>query len=69
MMRKLRRFINRHSVIFFYQRFHKALDSIISDWDFNKAMTRDIQVDLRYILWNMKHVDHADNLLKEMNAE
>ena len=24
---------------------------------------------LRYILWNMKHVDHADNLLKEMNAE
>ena len=46
-----------------------ARDSIISDWDFNKAMTRDIQVDLRYILWNMKHVDHADNLLKEMNAE
>jgi hypothetical protein len=28
-------------------------------------MTRDIQVDLRYILWNMKHVDHADNLLKK----
>ncbi|NVM79562.1 hypothetical protein FHW83_005403 [Duganella sp. SG902] len=49
--------------------FDGTLDSIISDWDFNKAMTRDIQVDLRYILWNMKHVDHADNLLKEMNAE
>lgn len=48
--------------------FDGTLDSIISDWDFNKAKTRDIQVDLRYILWNMKHVDHADNLLKEMNA-
>ncbi|GAB2847291.1 S46 family peptidase [Pseudoduganella ginsengisoli] len=49
--------------------FDGTLDSIISDWDFNKANTRDIQVDLRYILWNMKHVDHADNLLKEMGAE
>ena len=49
--------------------FDGTLDSIISDWDFNQAMTRDMQVDLRYILWNMKHVDHADNLLKEMNAE
>ncbi|MYM33639.1 S46 family peptidase [Duganella sp. FT94W] len=49
--------------------FDGTLDSIISDWDFNKKMTRDIQVDLRYILWNMKHVDHADNLLKEMGAE
>jgi hypothetical protein len=48
--------------------FDGTLDSIISDWDFNKANTRDIQVDIRYILWNMKHVDHADNLLKEMNA-
>ena len=49
--------------------FDGTLDSIISDWDFNKANTRDIQVDIRYILWNMKHVDHADNLLKEMNVE
>jgi hypothetical protein len=48
--------------------FDGTLDSITSDWDFNKANTRDIQVDVRYILWNMKHVDHADNLLKEMNA-
>jgi hypothetical protein len=46
-----------------------TLDSIISDSDFNKANTRDIQVDVRYILWNMRHVDHADNLLKEMGVE
>jgi hypothetical protein len=48
--------------------FDGTLDSIISDWDFNKAATRDIQVDIRYILWNMEKVDHADNLLKEMHA-
>ena len=49
--------------------FDGTLDSIISDWDFNKANTRDIQVDVRYILWNMQHVDHADNLLREMNVK
>ena len=49
--------------------FDGTLDSIISDWDYNKANTRSIQVDLRYMLWNMKHVDKADNLLKEMGAE
>ncbi|MES2900264.1 MAG: S46 family peptidase [Pseudomonadota bacterium] len=49
--------------------FDGTLDSIISDWDFNKANTRSIQVDVRYMLWNMKHVDKADNLLKEMNVE
>ncbi|TWI61502.1 peptidase S46-like protein [Pseudoduganella lurida] len=49
--------------------FDGTLDSIISDWDFNKANTRDIQVDLRYILWNMQHVDKADNLLKEMGVQ
>jgi hypothetical protein len=48
--------------------FDGTLDSIISDWDFNKANTRDIQVDIRYVLWNMRQVDKADNLLKEMNA-
>ncbi|UVW28493.1 S46 family peptidase [Massilia sp. H6] len=49
--------------------FDGTLDSIISDWDFNNANTRSIQVDSRYMLWNMKHVDKADNLLKEMNVQ
>ncbi|MBW8900157.1 MAG: S46 family peptidase, partial [Massilia sp.] len=49
--------------------FDGTLDSIISDWDFNPRATRDIQVDIRYILWNMEKVDHADNLLKEMGIE
>ncbi|HTD02588.1 S46 family peptidase [Undibacterium sp.] len=49
--------------------FDGTLDSIISDWDFNDENTRSIQLDLRYMLWEMKYVDHADNLLKEMNVE
>lgn len=49
--------------------FDGTLDSIISDWDFNAANTRSIQVDLRYMLWQMKHVDKADRLLKEMGAQ
>ncbi len=49
--------------------FDGTLDSIISDWDYNNANTRAIQVDVRYMLWNMKHVDKADNLLKEMGVE
>lgn len=49
--------------------FDGTLDSIISDWDYNKANTRSIQVDLRYMLWNMRHVDKADNLLREMGAQ
>lgn len=49
--------------------FDGTLDSIISDWDYNKANTRSIQVDWRYMLWQMKHVDKADRLIKEMGAE
>ncbi|NQD37859.1 S46 family peptidase [Permianibacter sp. IMCC34836] len=49
--------------------FDGTLDSVISDWDFNTATTRTIAVDLRYMLWNMKVVDHADNLLKEMDVQ
>jgi hypothetical protein len=46
--------------------FDGTLDSIISDWDYNPITTRSIQVDLRYILWEMTQVDRADNLLKEL---
>ena len=49
--------------------FDGTLDSIISDWDFNKTTTRTILVDLRYMLWQMDKVDHAQNILKEMGAK
>ncbi|RYY75754.1 MAG: S46 family peptidase [Gammaproteobacteria bacterium] len=49
--------------------FDGTLDSVISDWDFNNATTRTIAVDLRYILWQMKVVDKADNILSEMGVK
>ena len=48
--------------------FDGTLDSIISDWDFNPANTRSIQVDLRYMLWQMQ-LDGAANLLQEMGVK
>ena len=49
--------------------FDGTLDSIISDWDFNIDNTRSIQVDSRFMLWQMQHVDAADNLLKELGIK
>ena len=49
--------------------FDGTLDSIISDWDYNIKNSRSIQVDLRYILWEMTNVDHADNLLAELKVK
>ncbi|MFC0445640.1 S46 family peptidase [Pseudidiomarina halophila] len=49
--------------------FDGTLDSIISDWDFNIDNTRSIQVDSRFMLWQMEVVDGADNLLKELGIQ
>lgn len=48
--------------------FDGTLDAVISDWDFNDHTNRSICVDARYMLWQMKVVDKADRLLKEMKA-
>jgi hypothetical protein len=43
-------------------------ESLASDMIFMPEITRSIHADIRYILWFMKNVDHAENLLKEMNV-
>jgi len=48
--------------------FDGTLDAVIADWDFNPRTTRSISLDARYMQWQMKVVDKADRLLKEMNA-
>ncbi|ALV08186.1 hypothetical protein RD2015_3732 [Roseateles depolymerans] len=48
--------------------FDGTLDALISDWVFNDKTTRSICLDARYMLWQMKVVDKADRLLKEMNG-
>jgi hypothetical protein len=49
--------------------FDSTYESITKDWYFDPTITRAIHVDIRYMLWVMKEVDHADNLLKEMTIK
>ena len=43
-------------------------ESVSGDWLFNPQLNRSIQVDVRYMLWVMHYLDHADNLLQEMGV-
>jgi hypothetical protein len=49
--------------------FDSTYESITKDWYFDTAITRAIHVDIRYMLWVMKEVDHADNLIAEMTVK
>lgn len=49
--------------------FDSTYESITKDWYFDPAITRAIHVDIRYMLWVMQEVDHADNLLQEMTIK
>jgi hypothetical protein len=49
--------------------FDSTYESITKDWYFDTAITRAIHVDIRYMLWVMKEVDHADNLIGEMTIK
>ena len=49
--------------------FDSTYESVTKDWYFDSAITRAIHVDIRYMLWVMKEVDHADNLLQEMTIK
>ncbi|MCU0293104.1 MAG: S46 family peptidase, partial [Thermoanaerobaculaceae bacterium] len=43
-------------------------ESMTSDYQFEQDMSRTINVDVRYMLWVMEHVDGAVNLLREMGV-
>jgi len=43
-------------------------ESVSGDWLFNPKLNRSIQVDVRYMLWVMDKLDHADRLLEEMGV-
>lgn len=46
--------------------FDGVYESIIGGWAFDNEINRSIHVDSRYMLWVIKYLDHADNLLAEM---
>ena len=47
--------------------FDSTYEAITKDWFFNPTITRAVHVDIRYILWMMDQVDHADNLIAELD--
>jgi len=49
--------------------FDSTYESVTKDYYFDSAITRAIHVDIRYMLWVMKEIDGADNLLKEMTIK
>jgi hypothetical protein len=48
--------------------FDGTLDGVVSDWMFNPAVNRTINVDSRFMLWTMDKVDGAQRLLAELDA-
>lgn len=46
--------------------FDGVYESINGDWEFDPKLNRAIHVDSRYMLWVMKYLDEADNLINEM---
>lgn len=44
-------------------------EAMASDWVFVPSLTRSIHVDIRYALWLLDAVDHADNLLAELGIK
>jgi hypothetical protein len=44
-------------------------EAMASDWLFVPSLTRSIHVDIRYVLWLLDAVDHADNLLAELGVK
>jgi Peptidase S46 len=49
--------------------FDGNIEGVASDVVFNGAVSRTIQVDVRYMLWVMDAVDHADNVLEDMGVK
>ncbi|RYV03568.1 peptidase S46 [Shewanella sp. OPT22] len=49
--------------------FDSTYEAITKDWYFNPTITRAVHVDIRYILWMMDKVDHANELMKELNVQ
>ena len=49
--------------------FDAVWEGVGAGWDFDPKLSRSIHVDVRYMLWVMHHLSHADNLLREMDVK
>ena len=49
--------------------FDRVWENVAGDFGFNPALSRNISVDIRYLLWLLDHVEHADKLLRELGVD
>ncbi len=48
--------------------FDRVWENVAGDFGFNPAVSRNISVDIRYLLWLLKDVERADALLRELGV-
>lgn len=48
--------------------FDRVWENVAGDFGFNPAVSRNISVDIRYLLWLLRDVERADDLLRELGA-
>ncbi|MBL8245732.1 MAG: S46 family peptidase, partial [Rhodanobacteraceae bacterium] len=46
--------------------FDRVWENVAGDFGFNPALSRNISVDVRYLLWNLERVERAEELLQEL---
>ena len=46
--------------------FDRVWENVAGDFGFNPALSRNISVDVRYLLWNLERVEAARELLDEL---
>ena len=49
--------------------FDRVWENVAGDFGFNPALSRNISVDIRYLLWLLDRVEGADDLLQELGVE
>lgn len=48
--------------------FDRVWENVANDFGYNPDVARNVNVDIRFFLWLLKDVDHADGLLKELGV-
>ncbi|MCC7247790.1 MAG: S46 family peptidase, partial [Lysobacter sp.] len=46
--------------------FDRVWENVAGDFGFNPEVSRNISVDIRYLLWMLRDVEHAEGLLREL---
>jgi hypothetical protein len=49
--------------------FDRVWENVANDFGFNPDVARGITVDIRYLLWILDQIEHADGLLQEMGVK